>query len=75
MIYTDGTHLVSDSLQELHKFGSEIGLKRKWFQNRSRYPHYDLTTKRMVNKAVKNGAKLITKRELLGLCMRLWKNC
>ena len=35
-------HMVSDrSVEELHAFASEIGLRRKWFQDGPR-PHYDL---------------------------------
>lgn len=36
-------HLVADSLEELHRFASRLGLKRGWFQDRTRYPHYDVT--------------------------------
>lgn len=36
-------HLVADSLEELHGFASRLGLKRGWFQDRTRYPHYDVT--------------------------------
>ena len=41
MIYTDGTHLVADTLTELHKFARIIGMKREWFQS-GRLPHYDI---------------------------------
>jgi hypothetical protein len=35
-------HMVSDrSVEELHAFASEIGLRREWFQGGAR-PHYDL---------------------------------
>ena len=38
-------HLTADSLQELHEFAAELGLKRGWFQEppKTPYPHYDLT--------------------------------
>lgn len=36
-------HLVADNLEELHGFAIRLGLKRDWFQDRSRYPHYDVT--------------------------------
>lgn len=38
-------HLVADSLEELHSFANEIGLKRDWFQRNASYPHYDITLK------------------------------
>jgi Protein of unknown function (DUF4031) len=36
-------HLVADSIDELHAFAAQLGLKRHWFQERTRYPHYDVT--------------------------------
>lgn len=43
MTYTDGIHLVADSLEELHEFASSIGIKRCWFHGmRKGHPHYDL---------------------------------
>ncbi|HET7662331.1 MAG TPA: DUF4031 domain-containing protein [Rhodanobacteraceae bacterium] len=36
-------HLVADSLCELHAFAASLGLKRRWFQDGSFYPHYDVT--------------------------------
>ncbi|NPT34230.1 DUF4031 domain-containing protein [Paraburkholderia xenovorans] len=36
-------HLVADSLNELHDFAQQLGLRRSWFQERSIYPHYDVT--------------------------------
>lgn len=37
-------HLVADTLEELHSFARQLGLKRSWFQDKTRYPHYDVTT-------------------------------
>jgi hypothetical protein len=34
------------TLAELHAFAERIGLRRAWFQARSRAPHYDLTPRR-----------------------------
>lgn len=42
--YNYSCHLFSDNEQELHLFASQIGLKREWFQNHNKLPHYDLTT-------------------------------
>ena len=64
MVYTDGVHLIADSEKELHDFAKKIGLKRDWFQDH-RHKHYDLTTKRMANKAIINGAILKTTREII----------
>lgn len=43
-------------LAELHAMAAHIGLKRSWFQDKPRFPHYDLTPSRRVL-AVRNGAQ------------------
>jgi len=35
-------HMVSNNLDELHTMADRIGLRREWFQNHPRHPHYDL---------------------------------
>ena len=50
MIYTDGVHLASNNLQELHIFARSIGLKRQWFQEHLHHSHYDITTSRMLKR-------------------------
>ena len=66
MILTDRFHLISDtSINELHAFARKIKLKYEWFQNISRHPHYDLTTHNSVMRAVRNGAKVVSKKELV----------
>jgi len=69
MIYTDGTHLVSKDISELHAFAKKIGLKRCWYQGtrKHRYPHYDLTTPHKVEIALQNGAILVSSRVLLAI--------
>ena len=69
MILTDGTHLISDkSVEELHTFASNLGLKCLWFQNHRSHPHYDLTTRRMSNKAILHGAVLVSSVEIVKKC-------
>jgi hypothetical protein len=64
MVYTDGIHLVADSLRELHKFAFTIGLKPQWFQNHKKHPHYDIWGLKL-KLAIKKGCKRVTKKELL----------
>lgn len=64
IVYTDGIHLWSASIERLHEFAQKIGLKRDWFQIKRR-PHYDLTTKGMAKKAEHYGAFRISQRELI----------
>lgn len=48
-------HLLADTIQELHSFAKRLGLRREWFQDQAKYPHYDLTSQ-MREKAVHLGA-------------------
>lgn len=58
--------MVGDTIENLHKFAKQIGLKRYWFQNKrgKNRPHYDVKGE-YIDKALRNGAKLVTRRELL----------
>ena len=69
-IYTDGTHLVGDTLEELHEFAKRLGFKRHWFQEHARHPHYDLTTNGALRRALEKGAKLIAAQEVIRICER-----
>ena len=65
MIYTDGIHLVGDSLQELHRFAHSVGLKREWFQEHPCHPHYDITTPRKLRKILNtNKVTSVSRRQL-----------
>lgn len=66
-ILTDGVHLISDmSLEELHHFAIDVmGFRMEWFQDKQDHPHYDLTTLNARNRAIRNGAVLVTAKELL----------
>lgn len=57
-------HLIADSVEELHEFAKRIGMKREWFQNDSRLPHYDLTVNRRAL-AVKLGAVEVDRRQFV----------
>lgn len=64
MVYTDGIHLVADSIEELHEFAQKIGLKRCWYQSH-RFKHYDLwgkmSEKTLTASAIKKTSKEIVR--------------
>lgn len=65
-ILTDGVHLIStNGLDELHNFARQMGLRPSWFQDHPVHPHYDLTTKRALRRAIAKGALLVTSHELV----------
>ncbi|HBE02406.1 MAG TPA: hypothetical protein DC049_08005 [Spirochaetia bacterium] len=54
--YATYCHLLADTIEELHEFAvGKLGMKRAWFQNTSKLPHYDLTIGNRF-KALKLGA-------------------
>lgn len=64
------SHMLADSLDELHKMAASIGLRREWFQNHAT-PHYDLCqTKRKA--ALRLGAIEIDRRQTVTL-IRRWR--
>lgn len=58
-------HLVADSLDELHDFAIALGLKRRWFQDKASYPHYDVTTE-VRERALHQGALPGSKAQIIG---------
>lgn len=56
------SHLVASSEEELHAFAARIGLRRSWFQPKSR-PHYDVTES-MRQRAIEAGAVPVEWREV-----------
>ena len=65
MVYTDGIHVIADTLEELHNFAQLIGLKREWFQDNPRHPHYDTVSRKTQRAALKKGAKIRGSKELI----------
>lgn len=72
--YDAWCHMASDipgdaGLAELHAMAEQIGLRRAWFQNKKRLPHYDLTVSRRA-KALRAGAQAVLAYELVRRCRR-----
>ena len=63
-------HMLADSLDELHKMADNIGLKRKWFQNKGT-PHYDICQSKRVE-AILAGAVEIGRHQTV-LLIREWR--
>lgn len=62
--WTESCHMYADSIEELHSMADAIGMRRAWFQDKPRFPHYDLVAARRI-KAVHLGAKEHTRQELV----------
>ncbi len=62
------SHMVADTLEELHAMARSIGVAPVFFSER-RHPHYDVcVAKRKL--AIEKGAKEVTEREILQLARR-----
>lgn len=62
-------HMVADTLDELHAMADRIGIARRWFQNHTGRPHYDICkAKRAL--AVEAGAIEVGPRELVAVLKR-----
>jgi hypothetical protein len=64
------SHMLADTEDELHRMAESIGLKREWFQNHGRTPHYDVCQAKR-KQAVNCGAIEVGRRDLVALMRRL----
>lgn len=63
-------HMVADSIEELHEMADQIGINRKWFQNKNkRHPHYDISKSKR-GLAVRHGAIETDEFEILKVLRR-----
>lgn len=63
-------HMVADTIDELHRFADRLGLKRSWFQTKSRYAHYDITYS-VREKALALGAQVGDKETVIQCAKRM----
>ena len=58
-------HLIASDLDELHALAAAIGLRRAWFQDARRFPHYDVDVEYR-ERALAAGAIALTDRRIPG---------
>lgn len=63
-------HMVADTVEELHHFAQLLGLRRDWFQDRTMYPHYDITLN-VKERALSLGAQLGDKKAIVACAKKL----
>lgn len=69
MVYTDKIHLVADTLEELHEFASNIGMKSEWFQDHPSHPHYDIWGI-ILKKALDKGIQIEDSKKILEIAKK-----
>jgi len=62
--YSQSCHLYADTSEELHEFAARLQLQKAWFQDKPRFPHYDLTAGKR-ERAIRLGAVEHTRPEFL----------
>ena len=66
------SHMVADSIEELHKFTARIGIPKRYHHTENKnQPHYDVRRGDEYDLAVSNGAKEVARRELLTFLKKL----
>lgn len=58
------SHMVADSLEQLHAMADGIGVDRKWFQDKPGKPHYDIS-KGKKSLALELGALEVGERDII----------
>jgi len=60
------SHMIADSIEELHIFAQTIGIKKCWFQNKrgKNQPHYDVKESKFKD-AINQGATLVSSKEIV----------
>jgi hypothetical protein len=66
------SHMVADSLEELHAMADAIGMRRSWFQDKPGFPHYDITPPKRAM-AIRKGALERTTCDLVTICRAVYK--
>jgi hypothetical protein len=70
MIYTDGSHLIAESLDELCAYADKIGLNRYWLQlsGRNLHPHFDICGKVKERILADINVKKVSAKEIVKIC-------
>lgn len=58
-------HMVADTVEELHKFAEQIGVKKHFF-HRGDKPHYDIGVDQHT-KALENGAVEVSSKQIVAI--------
>jgi hypothetical protein len=73
-VYTDGTHLIADTIPELMEYGDAVGLEREWLQlgGISFHPHYDIFGKVKIRVLKDKSVIRVSSREIVRLCAEFY---
>lgn len=64
------SHMLADTLDELHAMARAIGLRQEWFQANASTPHYDVCQVKK-GMAIDRGAVVVGRRDMVAIIRRL----
>lgn len=69
MLYTDGTYLIADDLQELYDYAQKMKLQWDWLHqgNNNFHPHFDIVGEVRKRVLADNSVKQVSTREIVRL--------
>lgn len=70
MLYTDGAHLVADSLQELYTYARKMRINWDWLHasGRNFHPHFDICGEVRKRVLADTAVRVVSKKEIVRLC-------
>lgn len=63
-------HMIADTPEELHAMAEKIGMRREWYQDKSSFPHYDVSLSRK-RQAIRDGAIVLERIEFIAAKRRI----
>lgn len=69
----NGRHLICIpySIENLHSMAKDLNIKRCWFHNHKKYPHYDIPKRRI--EEIKSQCEVISTKEIILLILKWHK--
>lgn len=69
MVYTDGSHLIADSLDELYAYATKMKLNWDWLHlaGKNVHPHFDICGQVRKRVLADNEVKIVSPREIVRL--------
>lgn len=70
MLYTDGNHLIADTINELVGYAKKVGLNSEWLDmaGKNFHPHFDICGKVKQRILADEGVQQVSTRQLITVC-------
>ncbi len=70
MVYTDGVHLVAESIQELLQYAGKVGLNSRWMQVMGKliHPHFGICGKVKQRILADSSVQKVSSKEIIKIC-------